>query len=58
MNGEMFMRLEKRELEQKATRYRQLARAIADQQTAERILALAKELEAQSAEVNDDQGLP
>jgi hypothetical protein len=56
--GDIFMRPEKRELEQKATRYRQLARAISDQQTAQRILALAKELEAQSTEVNDDQDLP
>ena len=36
------------ELERKAAKYRQMARQITDKQTADRIFALAKELEEQA----------
>jgi hypothetical protein len=36
------------ELERKAAKYRQMAQQVADKQTADRILALAKELEQQA----------
>jgi hypothetical protein len=47
------MRDERRELEEKAIRYRRLAREVADQQTAQRILALAEELQSRSAAMGD-----
>ncbi|MGC2316649.1 MAG: hypothetical protein WA615_09155 [Bradyrhizobium sp.] len=40
----------RQELEQRAARYRQLAREISDQPTADRILALAKELAQRAQE--------
>ncbi len=49
------MQQKRGELEQKAMKYRRLAREITDRQTVERILAVANELEARSAEARDDQ---
>ena len=54
------MQQKRGELEQKAMKYRRLAREITDRQTVEWILALANELEARSARPEtisrDDQG--
>jgi hypothetical protein len=49
------MQQKRGELEQKAMKHRRLAREITDRQTVERILAVANELEARSAEARDDQ---
>jgi hypothetical protein len=48
--GSGVMDQTRQELEQKAARYRQLAREIWDQPTADRILALAKELAQRAQE--------
>lgn len=52
------MQQRRRELEQRAIRYRRLAGEVADRQTAERILALANELESRSLQTADEKAQP